>query len=853
MRRAAGEGARVAAVDDGIIPFGHGLGHIPAGQTALSDHARTALGELYAHLRRSGCAAPADVVGQAIRPLLSLAGCRALGVAEDESFWAAAGAVQLAHEASLVHDDVIDGASIRRSRPTLAASRGVAVALVEGDHLLTTSYRLAATTGSPGFVRYFAWAVERTVAGEKLQGRSAGTILDEREYRHIVAMKSGELLGCALAAAPLVAGDPRAADFYALGRRIGTLYQMLDDLLDYCPDGDTGKTPLADYRQGRWTWPLGELPGLEFGRDAAEVARCFASPDAPAGSPTSPLQRCLHRFRHEARSICAAIAVHMPRDTVVTGLVAAWEDRAAEVVREAEAAEVRRSLLASLADRAARADDLHAFFRHHSRSFSFAAGFFPRSFRHSIAGLYAFCRVTDDIADEPADGTEDFDGRPARLELWLELARTAYETGHAGIAILDSVMPAAARAGVPFRYVEELVEGMRMDLRVDRPATHHDLRTYSYRVAGVVGQWITRMCGVHDDGVLERAAALGHAMQLTNILRDVGEDLARGRVYLPAAALARYGVTEADLRAAVAGSRLPDGYARLMEDLMARADEDYAQALAATPALPWRLRHAVRVAAHVYRGIHGALRDAGYDNLRRRARITGSVRIRLAARALVGLPMSPHAPRRTFTHAASGNRGLSAGAARRAAGVTATVLLLGALLGGTALRGQTGPVHAAPAPADAAAPVPHRGAIDRVRELYFAAVDDAGVIDHAHAALAEARTDTPAAGPGDALLLAYDGAFIMLRAKHGTWPPARLRAVREGLERLDAAVVLAPADVEVRYLRLVNTHFLPGFFGRRDTARADLDAVTVLLPGAAETLPEALRDVIAAFVQDHAR
>ena len=827
----------------------------PAGQ-AFAEDARAALGELYGRLRESGCAAPSEVVGQAIRPLLSLAGGRALGVAEDESFWAATGAVQLAHEASLVHDDVIDGASIRRSRPTLAAARGVAVALVEGDHLLTTSYRLAATTGSPGFVRYFAWAVERTVAGEKLQGRSAGTVLDEREYRHIVGMKSGELLGCALAAAPLVAGDARAADFYALGRRIGILYQMLDDLLDYCPDGDTGKTPLADYRQGRWTWPLTELPGVEFGHDAAEIARRFASPDGSAGSRTSPLRRCLQRFGHEAMSVRTAIAVNMPRDEALTGLVAAWEDRAEEVVRDAEAAEVRRELLASLADRAALADDLDGYFRHHSRSFSFAARFFPPAFRRSIAGLYAFCRITDDIADE-AEGSDGVGVRMARLELWLELARRAYHGGRSGIGILDTVMPEASRAGVPFRYAEELVEGMRMDLRGDRPADMGDLRVYSYRVAGVVGQWVTRLCGVHDDRVLERAAALGHAMQLTNILRDVGEDLSRGRVYLPAAELARHGVSEADLRAALAGGGLPAGYPRLMESLMARADEDYALALAATPALPWRLRHAVRVAAHVYRGIDAALRDAGHDNLRHRARTTGPVRLRLAARALAGLPVAPGASPTTSVPARLATGARSAARARAAAGGTATALLLAVLLAGTALRGQAGPVHTAPrhpasTPAAAASPVAGSAALDRVRALFFAAVDDGAAIDDGFAALAEARSGALAERPPDALLLAYDGALTMLRAKHGTWPPSRLRAVRDGLERLDAAVALAPSDVEVLYLRLVNTHYLPGFFGRRDTARADLRAVRVLLPHAPPTLPAALRDAIAGFVQDHA-
>src|SRR5690606_6943184 len=120
----------------------------------------------------------------------------------EAAFWRAALAVQLAHEASLLHDDVLDGALERRGAPTTVASRGVAAALMEGDLLLTAAYRHASATDSIAFARLFARAVERTVAGEAEQGRRAGEELDLSAYRELVLAKSGELLGVALAAGP---------------------------------------------------------------------------------------------------------------------------------------------------------------------------------------------------------------------------------------------------------------------------------------------------------------------------------------------------------------------------------------------------------------------------------------------------------------------------------------------------------------------------------------------------------------------------------------------------------------------------------------------------------------------------
>src|SRR5690606_18791586 len=110
------------------------------------------------------------------------------------------------------------------------------------------------------FVRLFARAVERTVAGERRQNELRGRELAPETYREVVLGKSGELIGCALAAdAALEAADGAEAKFEA-GRTIGLCYQMLDDLLDYCPGAATGKPVFQDHRRRLWTWPLELLP-----------------------------------------------------------------------------------------------------------------------------------------------------------------------------------------------------------------------------------------------------------------------------------------------------------------------------------------------------------------------------------------------------------------------------------------------------------------------------------------------------------------------------------------------------------------------------------------------------------------
>jgi phytoene synthase len=153
-----------------------------------------------------------------------------------------------------------------------------------------------------------------------------------------------------------------------------------------------------------------------------------------------------------------------------------------------------------------------------------------------------------------------------------------------------------------------------------------------------VGGWLTELFGIRDPWVLDRAFALGQAMQLTNILRDVGEDLRMGRLYLPEDLMAHYGI-DRDLLEAKArnGSPAFPGYQRLVEALIAEAESDYELAFEAIPALPSFFQGPVAVAASVYRGIHEEIRRNGYDNLSRRARTSFPRKMVLGAQGLWAL------------------------------------------------------------------------------------------------------------------------------------------------------------------------------------------------------------------------
>lgn len=566
--------------------------------------------------------------GKLLRPLFA---CGVLSPRRREvlahDFWCGALALQMVHEASLLHDDILDSASHRRGLPTAMARTGMEAALVMGDHLLTGAYRVAARCHLPDFLRRFCEAVEGTVAGEARQGAAAGRILPIDEYQDIIRAKSGELFGAALVlAAGVEEIDPEEA--FEVGCRVGSLYQMVDDFLDFCPRAESGKPAFQDYRHRKWTFPLEPAGINDFSLTEEELsARLFA----PRGGGRSPMHSALATIRIRAEEVERALVDTFPEPEEAVRLVREWVARAGEALRREEdfrgaGAGLPPRNTSGAALEQVRAGVAHLetprewlrYFGRHGTSFRFASRLLPAGPRDVVAGVYAFCRFTDDLVDRREE--LPVEEREALLDAWLALAHRAWQTGASGVPLLDAVLGDAAREGVPFRYAEELVEGVRMDLR---PRIYPDLaalRKYSYRVASVVGLWLAERFGTRDPWVLERAEAMGHAMQLTNILRDVGEDLRGGRLYLPLDRMAAHGVHREALEAAARGTGpLPPGHAALTEELLTRAEEDYREAFPAIAALPDFFQRPVAVAARVYEGIHREIRRTGYDNLRRRA------------------------------------------------------------------------------------------------------------------------------------------------------------------------------------------------------------------------------------------
>lgn len=268
----------------------------------------------------------------------------------------------------------------------------------------------------------------------------------------------------------------------------------------------------------------------------------------------------------------------------------------------------------------------------HSRSFRFAASMMARSDRARVARVYAWCRYTDNLVDD--DVSAELATR--RLEAWLDRSRQAYDGGDSGVPLVNHVMWEMAEREIPFSYARDLVQAMRSDVEFSPYPDLDALRVYTDRAAGVVGRWLTELHGVRDRWMLERATSLGCAMQLTNILRDVGEDLTRGRMYLPMSELRRHRLTAADIHAMHRGARPVDAaYRAVTEELMAVAQADYDRANEALPLLPRSFRRAAAVASAVYQGIHDAIRRNGYDNFRMRAYTTGSRKAALALSAIV--------------------------------------------------------------------------------------------------------------------------------------------------------------------------------------------------------------------------
>jgi phytoene synthase len=236
----------------------------------------------------------------------------------------------------------------------------------------------------------------------------------------------------------------------------------------------------------------------------------------------------------------------------------------------------------------------------------------PPDERRAIVAVWDFCRAVDDAVDE-AQG----DAKEAVCAWRQELAR-CYAGEQPSTPQGQRLQPFIARFGLPRQAFDDVIDGVAMDLDTRRYETLDDLLEYCRRVASAVGMICIRIFGCTSEGATEYALNLGVALQLTNIIRDIKDDLALGRVYLPQEDLRRFGCTDADL----AAGRITDPVRHLLAFECARAREFYAKAVAARPA-PDRPR---LVAAEIMRAVYFAtlqrVEQNGYDVFTRRVRLT---------------------------------------------------------------------------------------------------------------------------------------------------------------------------------------------------------------------------------------
>jgi phytoene synthase len=604
--------------------------------------------------------------GKLLRPMVAYHVASGMDPAllEDERFWDAVLAIQMVHEASLAHDDIIDQADTRRGKPTMVSQKGVAGALVFGDHLLTSAYRIAAKTRCMPLLERFTEAVEQTVAGEIEQAKTVGRTISMYDYSSVVAKKSGALFAFALSIAPMLLDDSRAKQFWLCGLRFGIQYQRLDDMLDYCPQANSGKPPLQDFHQRKPTWPVVVSEQLSWDMSSEEVlSLVFACASSPGGHQDEPLARLLlSQFQGFGSVLRDDLQGYIGEGAApLCQMLTDWDTHAERAIAREEA--VLSGEMPCLGDpeqsdvpavpSVIRSDDSRlrellvqeglsdpanwpAYFRHHSRSFSFAAKWFPPEPRKMIAGVYAYCRASDELADGFGELTDA--DRAALLGHWKRLTTDAYEGKDTGIPLLNHVIGGMSVAQVPLRYPLDLIEGMEMDLTQSRYHSIDELMRYCYCVASTVGLWLTEGFGQHEPWVLSRADSLGKAMQLTNILRDVGEDLERDRIYLPLDMLASAGITEEQLWSMKRGDALlSSSYRGVLAQLMELADKHYLLAYQGMTGLPSFFARPVAVAASVYQGIHREIRKNAFDNLRKRAHTSAFRKASLACSGLMRL------------------------------------------------------------------------------------------------------------------------------------------------------------------------------------------------------------------------
>lgn len=245
----------------------------------------------------------------------------------------------------------------------------------------------------------------------------------------------------------------------------------------------------------------------------------------------------------------------------------------------------------------------------HSKSFYLASALLPEEKRSAVRALYAFCRTVDDIVDE-VEAQKD---REFELNYWREIVKTASAPADDLVALAWA--DTLARYHIPRHYALQLIDGVARDLSQSRYQTFGDLATYCYGVASTVGLMSMYIVGFKSHDAVPYAIKLGVALQMTNILRDVGEDYRNGRLYLPREELITYGIREED----IAAGRVTDNWRQFMKFQIERTRHLYQESWAGVKMLEREGQLAIGAASVFYQGILDDIEKHDYDVFSRRA------------------------------------------------------------------------------------------------------------------------------------------------------------------------------------------------------------------------------------------
>lgn len=250
--------------------------------------------------------------------------------------------------------------------------------------------------------------------------------------------------------------------------------------------------------------------------------------------------------------------------------------------------------------------------RNSHSSFYLSFLFLPPDKRRAINALYAFCREVDDVVDECTDSKT----ARTRLAWWRDEIAQLFQ-GHPHHPISRALEKAVHRFDLPEEHFMEIIDGMEMDLENNRYETFQELTLYCYRVAAVVGLMVAEIFGYRERATRKYAHDLGMAFQLTNIIRDVGEDARRGRIYLPRAEMARFGVNEGDLGA----RRTSEALQRLLQFHAERAHHYYQSAFAQLPDSDRDSQLSGLIMAAIYQATLKALEQDAFPVLERHVKL----------------------------------------------------------------------------------------------------------------------------------------------------------------------------------------------------------------------------------------